>query len=199
LGNQPNATVNQPSNVSNPQPSPEEIAAAVAREKDLVLRALIRKHGLNVNILNVDSCKRIVEFLEKSPDRTIQNSYVRGYEKYRDLAYFALDELLQLLYNYTLYQIQLNLPGRLEELILQLNYHSLGGEWLKGLEMTLSSGSAKDFDRLNQQLTVLKGEILYLKKTHERISNSESALKNKKVTVENSLKAIGNLKRKYPF
>jgi hypothetical protein len=46
---------------------------------------------------------------------------------------------------------------------------------------------------------VLKGEILYLKKTHERISNSESALKNKKVTVENSLKAIGNLKRKYPF
>jgi hypothetical protein len=70
LGNQPNATVNQPSNVSNPQPSPEEIAAAVAREKDLVLRALIRKHGLNVNILNVDSCKRIVEFLEKSPDHS---------------------------------------------------------------------------------------------------------------------------------
>jgi hypothetical protein len=167
LGNQPNATVNQPSNVSNPQPSPEEIAAAVAREKDLVLRALIRKHGLNVNILNVDSCKRIVEFLEKSPDRTIQNSYVRGYEKYRDLAYFALDELLQLLYNYTLYQIQLNLPGRLEELILQLNCHSLGGEWLKGLEITLSSGSAKDFDRLNNNYRVEGRDLISEENTRE--------------------------------
>jgi hypothetical protein len=89
---------------------------------------LVEKHGLNINILSVDSCKRIVDFLEKSPDRTIQNSYVRGYGKYRDLAYSALDELLELLYHYTLYKIQSNLPGRLEELIVQLNCHSLGGE-----------------------------------------------------------------------
>jgi hypothetical protein len=140
-----------------------------------------------------------VDFLEKSPDRTIQNSYVRGYGKYRDLAYSALDELLELLYHYTLYKIQSNLPGRLEELIVQLNCHSLGGEWLKNLEITLSSGSAKDFDRLNQQLTMLKAEISYMEKTRERVANSESALKTKKVTVENSLKAIGNLKRKFPF
>jgi hypothetical protein len=37
---------------------------------------------------------------------------------------------------------------------------------------------------------VLKGEILYLEKTRERVSNSEFALKNKKVTLENNLKAI---------
>jgi hypothetical protein len=92
---------------------------------------------------------------------------VRGYEKYRDLAYFALDELLQLLYNYTLYQIQLNLPGRLEELILQLNCHSLGGEWLKGLEITLSSGSAKDFDRLNNNYRVEGRDLISEENTRE--------------------------------
>jgi hypothetical protein len=199
---QPNATVNQSSNASsNPPQSSEEIAAAaIKREKDLAFKGMILKHGLNVDILSVDSCKRIIDFLEKSEDRRIQNQYVRGYKQYRDLAYSALDELLELLYNYTLDQIQSTHPGRLKELIVKLNCHSLGGEWLKDLEDTLSSVSGEaDFDRLNQQLTVLKGDISYLEKTRERVSNSESALENSKVTLENRLKAIGYLKRKYPF
>jgi hypothetical protein len=49
--------------------NPNHIAGvALRREEEHAFKGMILKHGLNVDILGIDSCKMIIDFLEKAED-----------------------------------------------------------------------------------------------------------------------------------
>ncbi|GAU23551.1 hypothetical protein TSUD_40290 [Trifolium subterraneum] len=198
----------QNQNVDNAVRTSEEIAAAgILREQQREFRELCVKYGLDVGILGEYSCKRIIRFLEKSVDRRVQSPYTKRCKEYLDTCYLCLDELLHLLENHTLHDIQRSHPTLLNDLVLKLQCHTIGGDWLRGFEDALNAGSAAELERMVSALSVVDGNIAHFEKSRERTVSVLSVIKKrisdlntqKTRLQENIRKVSANVKRKYPF